>query len=83
MYDYECYDCSEEFKSKFPEEVFMAHTCGSCGCPIKVIVAPTENGAEILDNKFKTARNINTNYHHDVKSWKSNSKAAKQWAKHF
>ena len=61
----------------------MAHTCGACGTPVLTIVAPTIDGYEVLDNKFKDARRINSNYAHDYKCWKRNAKVRKQWARHL
>ena len=54
----------------------MAHTCGLCCGGLRRITAPTLNdGMEML----KPAPRTNPNYSHDWKSWKSHTKARKQY----
>lgn len=57
----------------------MAHTCPSCGVPTKIILAPTEVGAEEVRNgRFGTGRKGS----HDITSWKSQTRARKQYLRH-
>ena len=61
----------------------MAHTCSVCGAAARLVAAPTADGTyETVHNPSKHARKLNRRYRHNRRSWKRQSKACKQWARH-